>query len=417
MSRCLNLWRGLHRPRVYFTVEPILLVFMFAQFLSYSAFQVFLHRRLCEENPNCTHHLHNASSSINASKSQCDSVSDPIEQQVQEATSHWILYINIATGIPAILLSMIYGSTSDVIGRKLFIVLPAIGALLNTVVILVAVYIPRVPVYILLVGAFCNGVYGNYSVMNFAVYSYVSDVSAVSGRTRQIGVLESMTYLGAMLSQIVGGVWVEKTDSFAGPFWCILVCHLLVLIYTAVALPESLKLNTRKKRPGGGQVQYHHSNSKIHTCGRHSKKVVVNIVRFIKLLLTNWKLALLILTFFIVEINFMGITDIVILYSLGRPLCWEFDMIGYFLAAKVFLNGIASLLFLPILVYMKVHDGIIVLVGLLSGAGALVTMGVATHTWIMFLGECIVCTLNGLMQVCHGIVCVDNGRVSLQTVL
>ena len=326
---------------------------------------------------------------------------------MQETTSHWILYINIATGVPAILLSMIYGSVSDVIGRKLFIVLPAIGALLNTVVILVVVYIPTVPVYVLLVGAFCSGVYGNYSVINFAVYSYVSDVSAVSGRTRQIGVLESMTYLGATLSQIVGGIWVEKTDSFEGPFWCILVCNLLVLIYTAVALPESLKLKTRSKRPGGGQVQFH---SKIHTCGRNSKKVVVNLVRFIKLLFTNWKLALLISTFFIVEINFMGITDVVILYSLGRPLCWEFDMIGYFLAAKVFLNGIASLLVLPILVYMKVHDGVIVLVGLLSGAGALVTMGVATHTWIMFLGECLVYTLNGLVRVCRSIVCVDNGR-------
>ena len=265
--------------------------------------------------------------------------------------------------------------------------LPAVGAILNTVVILVAIYIPSTPVYVLLVGAFCNGVYGNYSVINFAVYSYVSDVSATSGRTRQIGVLESMTYLGATLSQIIGGIWVEKTDSFSGPFWCILACHILILLYTLIALPESLKLNSHA-RPGSGNVQYYyHSVSKMTRCGRHSKKILVNVLRFLKLLFTNWKLALLIITFFVVEINFLGITDVVIVYSLGRPLCWEFDLIGYFLAVKVFLNGIASLLFLPILVYMKVHDGVIVLVGLLSGAAALVTMGVATRTWIMFLGE------------------------------
>ncbi len=390
MSKCLQqAWRVLHQPRVYFTVEPVLLVFMFAQFLSYSALQVFLHTRICDGNANCTIRHTNST--------PCSNISDSVQEQLQEDTSHWILYINVVTGLPTVLLSVIYGSTSDIVGRRLFIALPTVGALLNTAVILLVIYIPSTPLYVLLVGALCTGVYGNYSVLNFAAYSYVSDVSASPGRTRQIGILESMTYLGATLSLLIGGVWAQKTDSFLGPFWCIFGCYICVLLYTTVALPESLHLNTHSNRRSrlSGQVQYYHGNnynSKLRKCGRHMKAVGVNLLQFLKLLFTNWKLAVLIITFFVVEINFLGITDVVIIYSLGKPLCWNFDLVGYFLAAKVLMNGAACLLILPILAYFKVHDSIIVLVGLISGAAALVTMGVATQNWTMYIGEFLLIT-------------------------
>ncbi len=139
-----------------------------------------------------------------------------------------------------------------------------------------------------------------------------------------------------------------------------------------------------------GQIQHYHGNkynSKLRKCGRHMRAIGLNLLQFLKIFFTNWKLAVLIITFFVVEINFLGITDVVIIYSLGKPLCWNFDLVGYFLAAKVLMNGAACLLILPVLVYFKVHDGIIVLVGLISGAAALVTMGLATQNWTMYIGE------------------------------
>lgn len=263
--------------------------------------------------------------------------------------------------------------------------LPTFGAMLNIAIILVVTYLPTIPTYVLLIGAVCSGIFGNFSVINFACFSYASDVSSNSGRTRRIGILEAMTYLGATLSLVTGGAWVQQTDSFVGPFWCIFACYTVVLIYAMVALPESLKLNAyKKRRTQGGSIQY---TSKLSQCGRDLKAVGLNLLRFFKLLFTNWKLTILIVTFFVVEINFLGITDVVIIYALGKPLCWEFELIGYFLAAKVFLNGVVCLVVLPILTYLKVHDAIIVLVGLFSGAAALVTLGVATQNWTMYLGE------------------------------
>jgi len=113
-------WALLHRPRTCFTVEPVLFLFMFATFLSYSSFQQLVHSLVCQQTPNCmlNQTLHHCQQ--NLSNASWD------EQEVQSKSSHWILYINLASGIPAILVSLFYGSLSDQVGRRFFIVLPAL---------------------------------------------------------------------------------------------------------------------------------------------------------------------------------------------------------------------------------------------------------------------------------------------------
>lgn len=367
-------WRRLHKPRVRFTVEPVLFLFMFASFLSYPVFQQLLESMVCEQTPNCSsatqHHLNSST------HSRCYVPSDT-EQVVQSKTSHWILYINLASGLPSIVVAPIYGSLSDQLGRRFFMALPAIGSIINTAVILVAVYLqPAFPIPYLLLGAFVSGLYGSFSVMNFAVYSYASDISGHSKRTVQISVLESMTYLSATLSFIVGGLWLVF-ENFAPPFWSVMGCQCVVLLYIVLFLPESLQ----PSHPFEAHALT------LSACRRLCSSVVHNLTGFGALLrLSSWRMITLLVMFFIVEINFLGITDTVVLYTLGEPLCWSPDWIGYFLALKVFLNGLAALLVLPVLVYFKMPDTVIVMVGLVASAGALVLMGLATHTWMMLIG-------------------------------
>ena len=370
----------LQRPRVWLTVEPVLLFYMFATFLCYSSLQLFLKQIICTRTPNCTtlNQLDVNITSVDVpGLSSCGEELDNVEQQVQSEASHWLLYINIASGVPSVLVSLVYGGLSDQLGRKLFIALPAIGTAFNAFVILLLAYFSGVlPLAFLLVGALAAGSLGNFSVENFAVYSYVSDITTKQCRTKHMGVLESMTYLGGTLSLVLGGLWVTKSNSFAPIFWCVIACNTAILFYVLVALPESRKL---------------HSNS-TYSCNRMlSKSIGNNLFNYFKLLLTNWKLTLLMVIYFVVEINFTGITDVVIFYSLGKPLCWSADLIGYFLALKIFLNGMASLLLLPLLSAIGMSDTIIILVGLVSGAAALVVMGIATTTWIMFTGELVQC--------------------------
>lgn len=374
-----SVWRTLHRPRVWLTVEPVLLLYMFSNFLSYSSLQEFLEYIICSRTANCT------LSSISTSPNSCEVINN-VDQQVLTEASHWLLYLNIAGGIPSILISLLYGSLSDQLGRKLFIILPAIGSAFNAAVILQLVYLREsLPIAFLLIGSLVVGFFGNFSVINFAVYSYASDVSVCSKRTRQLGVLESMTYIGGTVSLLLGGVWIKTSQSYSPPFWCIIACNIIIVVYVIVALPESWILSRRNVNGPevNVRVDYYRDEGIKVLC----KSIGKNIFDYFALLLSSWRLALLMTTFFIVEINFLGITDVVILYTIGEPLCWTSDFIGYFLALKLFFNGISLLVILPILLAIGLSDTIILSLGLISGSSALVIMGLSTHTWMMFLGE------------------------------
>ena len=373
-----KVWQFLHHPRVWLTVEPVLFLYMFATFLSYSTLQIYLKHSICSGTPNCstsTDLQGNMSSSGSLGVSSCGEEMHQIEQEVQTKASHWLLYLNIASGVPSILVSLFYGGLSDQLGRKLFIVLPVLGTAINAVTILLVVYFSDIlPLAFLLLGSLVSGIMGNFSIVNFAVYSYVSDVSAETGRTRHIGVLESMTYLGGTLSLVLGGLWISKSHSFAAPIWCVIACELVILVYVIIALPESWK-HRRVSNYGRNRLQ------------TLFKSILKNLVGYLTLLFTSWRLAVLMMTYFVVEINFLGISDVVIFYSLGEPLCWGPTFVGFFLALKVFLNGMASLLLIPFLSIIGIPDTIIILMGLGSGAAALIIMGLSTHTWMMFLGN------------------------------
>ncbi len=382
-------WRALHHRRAHFTVEPILFVFMFSSFLSYPSFQELVRELVCQQTPNCNSTGDSSFSSNSSSDSGCEGEPSEVEQAVQSQTSHWILYANLARGLPSIMVSLVFGSLSDHMGRRFFIVLPAVGMIFNTAVILQVVYIRSLPLGYLLFGSFAAGMYGGFSVINLAAYSYASDISLHRKRTVTISILESMTYLGAAVSQIIGGLWI-KSGSFASPFWLILGCSMAIILYTVMALPESLDpsmVRNKFSRP---------------TCVGLLNAVSRNLLGFIKLLLSTWKMAVLLVIFFVVEINFLGITDIVILYTMGEPFCWESDLVGYLLALKVFLNAVAALFVLPLLVHLGVPDTGIVMLGLLAGGGALVLLGISRYTWMLFTGKTTICISSPLQGYCVG---------------
>ena len=389
LARVSHLWRVIHRPRSWLTVEPVLLFYMFSVFLSYNTSQIYLKHAICQQTPNCTGLLTTQGQNVTPSPAQgsaglglssCGEELHDIEERVQSEASHWLLYLNIASGVPSILVSLFYGGLSDILGRKLFIILPVVGTAFNAATVLAVIYFGSVlPLSFLLLGSLVSGLLGNFSVVNFAVYSYASDVSSDRKRTRQIGILESMTYLGGTLSLLLGGLWITKTNSFAPPLWCVIACNGAILVYVIVALPESWSRRRQLKsgKASGGHIRLH---SLIKSIGS-------NLIGYFTLLFTSWRLAVLMLMFFVVEINFIGITDVVIFYSLGEPLCWSPDLIGYFLALKVFLSGLGSLLLLPLFSAIGLPDTFIIIFGLASGSAALIIMGLATHTWMMFIGR------------------------------
>ena len=396
-STISGVWKKLHQPRVYLTVEPVLFLYSFGSFLSYTVFQELLHYLACQRTPNCS-----------TEPNSCG-VPSATEQRVQTLASHWLLYVNIASGIPSILVSVLYGAVSDVRGRRLFMVLPALGSILNQMVILLVIHFhPTFPLPFFLLGGLLSGLSGSFPVFNFAAFSYVSDVSADSKRTVQISILESMTFLGATLSFLVGGKWVDNIY-FSSPLCCIMALDLFIVVYVIVALPDSLEMVSTRQRPVGSRSSIQDSYSSLDSSLRQQsprqqyprrptarsllssscdllRSSFGKLLSFMRLLCGSWKLTLLLGMFFVVEINFLGVNDTAVLFALGDPLCWGTGLIGYFLAAKAFMNGVATLLLLPLLSLVGLGDMVLMVVGLVAGGAALLIMGLATHTWMMFIG-------------------------------
>ena len=369
MEQCVS---RLQRPRRYLTVEPAAFLFMFASFLSYPTYQQLLYSTLCN---------HNCSTSHN---STCNKPS-PVQLHYQSETSHWILYTNLAQGIPTILVSLACGSLSDLLGRRLFIILPAVGSALNSINVLLVYYMAPKKISIYLIGAVLSGVTGGFSTFNFAVYSYAADNSNHGNRTRKIGWLEAMTYFGSTLSGLVSGVWI-KYQGFGPPYFGILACHITVMFYVILFLPPSTSSNHQSRVVEPINTTYFTNLNVTDVCTTTLVAMVIKLYQFGCLFLNSCQLVALFLVFFVLEINFLGIIDTVVLYGLTR-LCWGPDFVGYFLAAKSLVSGVAASLILPFLTYYGVKDIRIAVVGIISGAAALTVMGVATHTWIMFLGK------------------------------
>eukprot|EP00731_Ephydatia_muelleri_P028076 Em0019g949a len=360
------MWRLLRRKRAFFTVEPVCLVYMLASFFSYSVFQELMRSMVCRLTPDC---ITTGANSTQTTTTGCN-VTSAVDQSVEAQSSHWLLYFNIAYGVPSILVSLLYGGVSDQIGRKPFIVLPIVGNIVNTIVMISVVYSNTSHVHYFLIGGFAGGLLGNFSIFNLAAYSYVADISTHSKRTLHISILESMTYLGATLSGLIGSFWLGS-GGFGPPLAFIVGLDLLALAYVIIALPGTL-------------IRSH----ELH-CSSLVSGAATNVVEIVKVALNSWRMIFLLLIFFVVELNFLGITDTVILYTLGEPLCWSYSLVGYFLAASVFLNGVVSLFVLPFLTWIKFQDTSIVLFGLIAGAGSLLIMSFASKNWLMFIAPVV----------------------------
>lgn len=346
------------------TVEPVLFLYMFANFLSMPVLQQLLYNMICDDTKGCR------VDDQNKTHTRC---SEPgaVEQQMQTATSHWLLYINLAYGIPSILSALVAGGASDKIGRKVLIVVASAGGTVNAILVIMTAT-ANLPKYVFLFGAGMAGLFGGFTTINLAVYSYMADISSVKDRTSRFGILESMTFIGGSLSGVVGGLWI-KNGQYVQPFYAVASLYTVVFIVVIIPhlIPESVDI---------------HYNTTIFNV---PKLMYQNVKSFIELFVYSEHssiLWLLLLVFLVVEINFIGLSDVIVLFSLGEPLCWSSDLIGSFLSVKVALNGLAALFVLPLLSW-KLTDSIVIIIGLLSGALALIIMGSSYHTWLMFTGK------------------------------
>ena len=222
-------------------MEPVLFMFMLCTFLKFPVNQQLIFRKTCIQ-------LYNESfCANNFTRKACGQSLSEQENAVQRSSSEWIFYNTVAYSVPSIISSLLLGSWSDKFGRKVTIVLPLIGLGIEAISSILNVHFYEAsPVY-LLYGNILSGVFGGFSTLLMAVFSYMADVTKdKSNRTLRIGLLESMTFVGGATGELISGVLIENLG-FMAPFIIILSLIVIVIIYIVLVLRESYFPNQQSR--------------------------------------------------------------------------------------------------------------------------------------------------------------------------
>lgn len=224
MSRCLQ----------HITVEPVLFLFMMAMFIQLPITQMLILRKVClaENSHNVCDNLHLKEYS-------------KVENEVQTQTSHWILYLQLFAAIPGAFMSLIFGASSDKIGRKIIIVIPVIGNTINGILLIIAAYfLEELPIAFLIPGAVVVGFTGSFGTFYIALVSYIADVTTDESRTKRLGLLESMVFLGGTIGLLMTGL-VLHVFGFTPVYVLVVGLQLCILLYVGWILEESLPVSKR----------------------------------------------------------------------------------------------------------------------------------------------------------------------------
>ncbi|XP_044142597.1 proton-coupled folate transporter [Bufo gargarizans] len=336
------------------TVEPVLFLAMFSVALQGPLTTQYLWERL------------SADIGYNGSKTEgCTNSTTPLEKEVESLTSHWSLYLNLSGLLVGLFSVMLLGPWSDQVGRRTVLIVPFIGLTLQVVVYLVVMY-QELHVGFLLLGRIIGGITGDFNMILAGCFAYIADVTDRPSRTFRVAILEACLGIAGMIASIIGGHW-RKVQGYINPFWLAFAVNVFTALYVYFCVRESVK---DRKPSRLFSIKHYQSIFRLFTLpgenGRRSK-------------LSLYCLALLL----VVTVH-MGAKDLLVIYELSFPLCWDSDLIGYGSAAEhlTYLSSLAGLR----LFQLCLADSWVAEMGFLSNISGLVVFSMAATTQIMFTG-------------------------------
>ncbi|XP_068122020.1 proton-coupled folate transporter [Hyperolius riggenbachi] len=336
------------------TVEPVLFLAMFGVALQGPLTTQYLWGRL------------SADIGYNGSKTEgCTNISSALEKEVEKQTSHWSLYLNLSGLLVGLFSVTLLGPWSDHAGRRPILILPFIGLSLQVAVYLLVMYLDLHVGY-LLIGRILSGITGDFNTVLAGSFAYIADITDRESRTFRVAVLEACLGIAGMVASIIGGYW-RKSQGYINPFWLALAVNVFAAFYVYFCVRESVK----DKKPASliTPKNYKRVYQLFALPGENRRQR---------------KLCLYGLALLLVVTVHMGAKDLMVIYELSFPLCWDSFLIGYGSAAEhlTYLSSLAGLR----LFQLFLADGWVAELGFLSNISGLVVFSVASTTPIMFTG-------------------------------
>ncbi|XP_036196688.1 proton-coupled folate transporter isoform X1 [Myotis myotis] len=290
---------------------------------------------------------------------------NPIMQEVETLTSHWTLYMNVGGFLVGLFSSTLLGAWSDCVGRRPLLVLASLGLLLQALVSILVVQLQLHVGYFVLGRILCAFL-GDFSGLLAAGFASVADVSSHRNRTIRMALLEACIGVAGMVASLIGGHWLQA-QGYANPFWLALALLIFMTFYAAFCFGETVM---EPKPARLFTFRHHRSIVQLYTAPAPDK--------------SRKHLALYSLVIFVVITVHFGAQDILTIYELSRPLCWDSKLIGYGSAAR-HLPYFTSLLGLWLMRFC-LTDTWVAEIGLAFNILGMVVFAFATITPLMFTG-------------------------------
>ena len=106
--------------------------------------------------------------------------------QVQAETAHFQIGQSLAYTVPAVFICLFLGTWSDHVGRKPVIAMVFLGAVFEATLVSLTMYL-KLPLFVILIGAFFNGLGGYFPALTLAVIAYIADTTHQDKRALRFG--------------------------------------------------------------------------------------------------------------------------------------------------------------------------------------------------------------------------------------
>ena len=289
--------------------------------------------------------------------------------KIQSKTAMVMITVNAAGLIPQFVITFLLGPCSDQIGRKIAFVLPPVGGCLKSVIFMIIAHY-NLNYYYLIVGSFIEGIFGAFPLFFTACIAYIADLTEVKDRSFWLCVIDVTIGLSVVLTNVVAG-YVITLMGFSWIFFMVAVTFTICLILALIIIKETIDV---KK----------HVKVKIFTT-LHMKRTL-RVYTVDNGTNRRWKLLMLLAIVCLIGLGGFESSDASTFMLLSSPVCFNPELLGFFLACLYLVKTIGGLSI------MKINDcgvkeGGLLLMSILSYLAFEIVLSVAYHIETLFIGE------------------------------
>ncbi|XP_037299543.1 proton-coupled folate transporter-like isoform X2 [Manduca sexta] len=223
------------------TIEPVAFLVLLSSVLASVATQTLSLEKACRVSLNLSDEI------CDAIRAQNSNNVSHYEKMIQEYIAVRLAFRSmIHSIIPCIILPFIGGWSDKTGRRKILMVMPIAGEILQCLSNIINVIFFTIPLEVMIFfDAFFPAVTGSWGVMYLGLFSYISDITTAENRTHRLGLVNFFIFVGVPIGFSLSGI-ILKFFGYYAVYGVSLTLHTVNLIYLTFKI-QDLNITEDKK--------------------------------------------------------------------------------------------------------------------------------------------------------------------------